>query len=155
MDCTNIITTLLYTQASSNQVHKLNADLKLGYIPDFCLRLLWLWETGPVRKVLGSCACFKFKISVSSFPIFMTFVSDRSFYEKRAAHARFGLLCASARSDQVQNLHAALKLVYLHFLFSWHLSQIAPSMRNGPRAHALGLRAHVHAPIIVKICVQP
>ena len=57
------------------------------------------------------------RIAPSSFPILVTKLSDHSFYEKRAVHARFGLACARARSDHFQTLRATLELVHLHFLF--------------------------------------
>ena len=39
------------------------------------------------------------KIGSSSFSILVTKLSDHSFYEKRAVHARFGLVCAHPRSE--------------------------------------------------------
>ena len=60
-----------------------------------------------------------YKIVLSTFTIFMKFVSDHSLYEKPAVHACFGLLCMSTGSDQVQNLHAALIFCCLHLLFLW------------------------------------
>jgi hypothetical protein len=44
--------------------------------------------------------------------------ADQKLKTKWYAHARFWLWYARARSDQVQNLHAFLKLAILHFLFS-------------------------------------
>ena len=84
----------------------------------------------PVRTWMqGSCSKFACipKIVCSLFSIFITFVSDRSFYANRSARARFWLMCAHARSDHAQNLHAVLKLAAFHFIFTWLLSQIAPS----------------------------
>jgi hypothetical protein len=76
------------------------------------------------------------------------------FWKNGRARVRFWLLCARARFDQDQSLHAVLKLAVLHFLFSSLLSQITPSMRTSPHAHVFGSRAHVQALIKFKLCVQ-
>ena len=95
------------------------------------LFLCYMVARAPVRTIMlglcSKCACSP-KIVCSLFYIFITFVSDRSFCAKQSARASFWLMCARARSDLAQNLHAVLKSVAFHFLFSWLLSQTAPSM---------------------------
>ena len=100
-------------------------------LPNFLLHGHVATFLAPVSTyMLGSCSKFACNPKISCFPfsILMTFVSDCSFYANRSARARFWLLCAHARSDHAQNLHAVLKLAAFHFLFRWLLSQIAPSM---------------------------
>ena len=104
----------------------------------FCYMVARATFLAPVRTyMLGSCSKFACspKIVCSLFSIFITFLSDRSFYAKRSARARFWLLCARARSDHAQNLYAVLKLAAFYFLFTWLLSQIAPSTPLLPAAN--------------------
>ena len=146
----------------------LHATLYLVLIFNFddqTLRWLLLWETCHARTFWASvCACTLQKISnflcnlrigSSPFSILVTKLSECSFCEKRAMHARFVLACAHACSENFQTLCATLEFVYLHFLFWWPNYQIAPSIRNEPYTHVLGYCAHVHAPNFFKLCMQP
>ena len=58
---------------------------------------------------------YSLKIVCIQLSIFITFVSNCSFYRKQSARARSWLLCAHARSHQAENLHASLNLAILNF----------------------------------------
>ena len=82
---------------------------------------IWVWV----------CECLKFvsnlRFCLSSFPIWLTKLSDYSFYEQQAMHISFVLVCACANSKQCQ---ATLKLVHPHILFWWANSQTTSSMKK-------------------------
>jgi len=82
---------------------------------------IWVWV----------CECLKFvsnlRFCLSSFPIWLTKLSDYSFYEQQTMHISFVLVCACANCKQCQ---ATLKLVHLHILFCWANSQTTSSVKK-------------------------
>ena len=98
LPCTNA-----HVHAPKYCVQPLNWSIFTYYLGDQTLRSLLLWETGRAHTFLASvraCTLWTFsnfvcnlRIGSSSFSILLTKLSECSFYEKRAVHARFGLAC--------------------------------------------------------------
>ena len=120
------------------------------------LHFLFWWPNSQMTPSVRNVPCRTFsiflcnlRIESSSFSILVTKLSECSFYEKPAVHARFGLACAPARSKYFQTFRATLELVHLHFLFWWPSSQITPSPSNFVRhADTHKIFSSFHSPIL-------